>query len=152
MEHPLKKTQLNVWHEKVVRMAIYQILVLCFVCLARIGFAAAQTTNPPLPLKLDEAVELALANYPAIKTAQAQAAATKASIDLARTAYLPRLDLLFQANRATRNNVFGAVLPQSVIPSIPGLVLETTSWECTFGSAGGTLFSWKPFAFAVRKA
>jgi outer membrane protein TolC len=103
-------------------------------------------------LKLDAAVELALTNYPAIKTAQAQAAAARANIDLARTVYLPRLDLLYQENRATRNNVFGAVLPQSVIPGISGPVLDTTSWESTFGSAGGTLFSWEPFDFGVRRA
>lgn len=112
----------------------------------------AQTPNPPHPLKLDAAVELALTNYPAIKTAQAQAAAAKLNIDLARTAYLPRLDLLYQENRATRNNVFGAVLPQSVIPGISGPVLGTTSLESTFGSAGGTLFQWEPFDFGVRKA
>ena len=133
--------------------ALSKILILCFVCLARPGIAFAQTADPaPPPLKIDTAVELALTNYPAIRTAQAQAAAAKASIDLARTAYLPRLDLLDQENRATRNNVFGAVLPQSIIPSISGPVLGTTSLETTFGSAGGTLFSWEPFDFGVRKA
>jgi outer membrane protein len=132
--------------------AIPQILVFSFICLARTGLASAQAANPPQPLKLDAAVELALTNYPAIKTAQAQAAVAKANIDLARTAYLPRLDFLYQENRATRNNVFGAVLPQSIIPSISGPVLGATSLESTFGSAGGTLFSWEPFDFGVRKA
>jgi outer membrane protein len=134
------------------RKAFPRILVLWSFCLAQAGLAFGQTANPPPPLKLDAAVELALTNYPAIKTAQAQAAAAKANIDLARTAYLPRLDLLYQENRATRNNVFGAVLPQSVIPGISGPVLGTTSWESTFGSSGGTLFSWEPFDFGVRKA
>jgi len=134
------------------RTAIPQILGFCFICLAQASLASAQTANPSQPLKLDAAVELALTNYPAIKTAQAQAAAAKAQIDLARTAYLPRLDLLYQENRATRNNVFGAVLPQSIIPSISGPVLGSTSFESTFGSAGGTLFSWEPFDFGVRKA
>ena len=135
-----------------IRKAIPQIPGFCLICLALTSLASAQTANPPQPLKLDAAVELALTNYPAIKTAQAQAAAAKANIDLARTAYLPRLDLLYQENRATRNNVFGAVLPQSVIPSISGPVLGSTSWDSAFGSAGGTLFSWEPFDFGVRKA
>jgi len=78
------------------RTAIPQILGFCFICLAQASLASAQTANPSQPLKLDAAVELALTNYPAIKTAQAQAAAAKAQIDLARTAYLPRLDLLYQ--------------------------------------------------------
>ncbi len=132
--------------------AINHILGLCFFSLAWAGFGVAQTANPPQPLKLDAAVELALTNYPAIKTAQAQAAAAQANIDLVRTVYLPRLDLLYQENRATRNNVFGAVLPQSVIPSISGPVLGSTSMDTTFGSAGGSLFSWEPFDFGVRKA
>lgn len=134
------------------RKGIPQILGLCFICLAHGGLASAQTTNPPPPLKLEAAVDLALANYPSIKTAQAQAAAAKANIDLAHTAYLPRLDLLYQENRATRNNVFGAVLPQSIIPGISGPVLGNASMDSTFGSAGGALFSWEPFDFGVRKA
>jgi outer membrane protein len=134
------------------RKAIPLVLSSCLIIVTQAILACGQTTNPPPPLKLDAAVDLALANYPAIKTAQAQAAAAKSNIDLARTAYLPRLDLLYQENRATRNNVFGAVLPQSIIPGISGPVLGTESWESTFGSAGGTLFSWEPFDFGVRKA
>ncbi|PWT90827.1 MAG: TolC family protein [Blastocatellia bacterium] len=131
---------------------IAKILVCWLVALSHISLVSAQTANPPPPLKIDEAVELALANYPAIKTARAQADAAKANIELAQTTYLPRLDLLYQENRATRNNVFGALLPQSIIPSISGPVLSSTSWESTFGSAAGTLFSWEPFDFGVRKA
>ena len=101
-----------------------QLFVVCFVFLAQ-GVISAQTARPPQPLKLDAVVELALNNYPAIKTAQAQADAAKANIGLARTAYLPRLDLLYQENRATRNNVFGAVLPQSIVPGISGPVPVT---------------------------
>ena len=103
-------------------------------------------------MKLNEAVDLALTNYPSIKTAQAQASTAKANIDLARTLYVPRLDFLYQENRATRNNIFGAVLPQAIIPGISGPVLSTTSLESTFGSAGGTLLSWEPFDFGARKA
>ena len=123
-----------------------------FICLASVTFSFAQANNPAGPLKLGEAIDLALTNYPAIKTAQAEAAVAKTNIDLARTAYLPRLDLLYQENRATRNNIFGALLPQSIIPSLTGPVLDTTTFESTFGSAGGTLLSWEPFDFGGRKA
>ncbi len=134
------------------RRTIQKLLALWIICLAQNSLVSAQTPNPPPPLKLDAAVELALTNYPAIKTAQAQAAAAKASIGLAHTAYEPRLDLLYQENRATRNNVFGAMLPQSIIPGVSGPVLGSTSMDSTFGSAGGALFSWEPFDFGVRKA
>jgi outer membrane protein len=101
---------------------------------------------------LDTAVELALSNYPSVRTAQAQVAAAAANIGLARTMYLPRLDLLYQENRATTNNIFGQLFPQTVIPSLTGPVLPTQSFRSTFGSAGGVLLSWEPFDFGARKA
>ena len=112
----------------------------------------AQTPASEQPVKLSEAVELAESNYPSIRTGQAQAGVAASGIDLARTAYLPRLDLLWQENRASVNNVFGTLLPQGVIPSISGPVLGTNSLTSTFGSAGGALFSWEPFDFGYRKA
>lgn len=104
------------------------------------------------PLTLSRAVDLALKNYPSLRIVQAQAAAARAGIDLARTAYLPRTDLLWQDNRATRNNVFGLLLPQSVIPPISGPVLGTNSYASAWGSAAGMLFSWEPFDFGLRGA
>ena len=107
---------------------------------------------PPQTLTLDAAVELAEGNYPAIRVAKAQAQAASEQIGLAQTAYLPRLDLLWQENRASTNNIFGALLPQAIIPPISGPALGTNSFPSTFGSAGGALFSWEPFDFGVRKA
>jgi hypothetical protein len=72
------------------------------------------------PMTLSGAVELALKNHPAVREARAGSAAASGEIVVARTAYLPRLDLLWQANRATRNNVFGSLLPQSVVPPVSG--------------------------------
>jgi outer membrane protein TolC len=114
----------------------------------RVGVAQTATTS----VKLADAVALAENNYPSIRTAEAQVRAAQAGIDLAHTAYLPRLDLLWQENRASVNNIFGTTLPQGVIPSITGPVLGTKSFASTFGSAGGTLFSWEPFDFGYRKA
>src|SRR6266496_3105725 len=106
----------------------------------------------PSPLRLDKAVEEALARYPAVRSSLEQASAAAASIKLARTAYLPRADFLGQLNRATHNNVFGLVLPQSVIPSISGPVLGTNSLNNVWGSAVGTFVSWEPADFGLRKA
>ena len=78
--------------------------------------------------------------------------AAAAGIRLARTAYLPRVDAMAQVNRATRNNVFGFLLPQSVIPSISGPVLGTNGIGTVWGSAVGTLVTWEPFDFGLRQA
>lgn len=101
---------------------------------------------------LADAVATAMARYPSVQVSKEQLAAAAAGIQLARTSYLPRLDALAQVNRATRNNVFGLLLPQSVIPSISGPVLNTNNLTNVWGSAVGVLASWEPFDFGLRQA
>lgn len=113
--------------------------------------AFAQQTPPPR-LTLNAAVELALRNHPAVREARAGSAAASGEIAVARTAYLPRLDLLWQANRATRNNVFGLLLPQPVIPAVSGPVLGTETLDGVWSSAGGLLLSWEAVDFGRRAA
>jgi outer membrane protein len=108
--------------------------------------------RPSLTLNFEQAVELALKNYPAIRAAQAQRQSAEAGVELARTNYLPRADMLWQQNRATRNNVFGLLLPQTVIPGISGPQLDSTSMSSAWGSAGGLMLSWEPFDFGLRKS
>jgi outer membrane protein TolC len=108
--------------------------------------ASAQT------LSISRTVETALHNYPAVQVSQEQIAAAAAGIQLARTAYLPRIDGLAQVNRATRNNVFGMLLPQSVIPSMSGPVIGSNNFGTAWGSAVGALVAWEPFDFGLRRA
>ena len=116
---------------------------------------AQQPSSPaaaaPMPLTLADAVQLALANYPAVQEQRARARAAEEEIAVARTAYLPRLDALWQGNRATHNNVFGIVFPQGVVPPVSGPVLPSTS-ESVWGSAAGALVSWDAVDFGQRKA
>lgn len=112
----------------------------------------AQQPSPAAGLTLSQAVDAALRNYPSIQVSQEQINAAAAGIQLARTAYLPRVDMLAQANRATRNNAFGMLLPQGVIPSISGPVLGTNNLGSAWGSAIGTLVTWEPFDFGLRRA
>jgi outer membrane protein TolC len=116
--------------------------------------ARAQSVNetPVKEFTLQEAVDFALKNYPAVRAAMEQSNAARAGVGLARTDYLPRTDMLWQGNRASRNNVFGLLLPQSVIPSVSGPVLSTTSGEGVWGSAAGLLLSWQPLDFGARRA
>jgi len=119
------------------------------MCLVAACPSAAQEVGASLTL--DRAVALAMTNYPAIKESQARAAAAAEGIGVARTAYLPRLDMLWQSNRATRDNVFGLLLPQSVVPSISGPALPTKSFDSVWGSAAGVLLSWEIFDFGQRR-
>src|SRR5258705_6611820 len=102
-------------------------------------------------LTIDQAVQQALDKYPAITSSLEQVSAAAAGINLARTAYLPRADFLGQVNRATHNNVFGQLFPQSVIPSMTGPVLGTNSFNNVWGTAVGVQVSWEPFDFGLPK-
>ena len=97
---------------------------------------------PPDALSIAQAVQNALHNYPSIQVSQEQINAAAAGIRLARTAYLPRVDVLAQVNRATRNNVFGVLLPQSTIPAMSGPVIGSNNLGTAWGSAIGTLVTW----------
>lgn len=117
-----------------------------------VGLAQSSIKLPESPLTLDQAVDFALANYPAVRVSMERALASKEGVSLSRTSYLPQTDLLWQSNRATRNNIFGLLLPQSVVPPISGPALSGTSDRGAWGSAAGILLSWEPFDFGYRGA
>ena len=66
---------------------------------------------PTHPLTLDEAIDYALAHYPAVRAALEQVESARSGVALARTSYLPQLNPIYQANRATQNQVAGIFLP-----------------------------------------
>src|SRR5438034_2595236 len=106
-------------------MSISRIDITLFVLIAlfiAIPNAVAQQGAPP-GMTIAEAVEAAVRIYPSITVSQEQINVAASGFDLARTAYLPRLDSTAQVNRATRNNVVGLLLPQGSIPSISEPVL-----------------------------
>jgi outer membrane protein TolC len=115
-------------------------------------FLASSLSAQQTLITIQQAVETAVSNYPSVTVSQEQIDAASAGIQLARTAYLPRLDSILQVNRATRNNVFGLLFPQSVIPSISGPVLGTNNSGSVWGSAVGATVTWEPFDFGARKA
>jgi outer membrane protein len=115
--------------------------------------AAAQTSQAGTRvLTLRQAVDYALANYPAVRAALSQVTAAREGIGVARAAYLPEANTLWQANRATDNNITGTLLPQGVIPPISGPVAISASGSSVWGSAAGLLASWEPFDFGYRGA
>jgi outer membrane protein TolC len=114
--------------------------------------AQAPAQSGAIALTLDQAIQYAADHYPSVRAAIEQVNASTASVGVARAAYLPRLDSLWQSNRATANNVFGQLLPQSVIPSLTGPVLPSASSQTVWGSAAGALLSWEPIDLGLRHA
>ena len=130
-----------------------RLALLCFApLLVSAGMAAIAQDSATATASLATVVGEAAKSYPSIRVSQEDLNASAARLALARTAYLPRLDGLAQFNRGTRNNVFGSLLPQSVIPSMSGPVIGTNNGGSVWGSAAGLLVSWQPFDFGARHA
>jgi outer membrane protein len=128
--------------------------IACLLVVAVVSTASTAAQSPgATPLTLNDAIQLALKNYPAIKESRARAQAAEEGVGVARTAYLPRLDMMWQENRGTTNNVFGLLFPQSTLFSMTGPVLGTRSLgDSVWGSAGAVLLSWEAVDFGQRKA
>jgi outer membrane protein TolC len=129
----------------------------CFLIASTSGVVLAQTSVAATPavtpdLTIIQVVEDAQQNYPSIQVSQQELNAAVANIRLARTSYLPRLDGIVEVNRATRNNVFGTLFPQSILPSMSGPVIGTNNAGSVWGSASGLLANWQPFDFGLRHA
>jgi hypothetical protein len=137
-----------------LRLSAFVLLgVLTATVIAHAQAAAQPAASPPQQVfTLEEALQYAVDHYPTVKAAVEQVNASSAGVSVARAAYLPRLDSLWQTNRATANNVFGQVLPQAVIPALSGPVLSSSSSQSVWGSAAGALFSWEPADFGLRDA
>ena len=129
-------------------------LLMCLPCAVSAKQPTPQTEKPQeitAPLTLRDAVSRAIENYPAVRAALANIQVSAAGVDLARTSYFPRADLLWQMNRATRNSVTGLVLPQPVVAGISGGIGVDRN-ETAWGSATGILLNWEPFDLGVRSA
>jgi len=102
-------------------------------------------------LTLGDAIDYALVHYPAVRAALEQVNSAKSGVALARTSYLPQLNPIYQANRATQNQVSGIFLPSSIAPSIEGPVQPysaTNFWD----TQAGALLAWEPVDFGLRRA
>jgi outer membrane protein TolC len=100
---------------------------------------------------LEQAVDYAVQNYPAVRATLEQVSAARAGVTLARTQYLPQLNGVYQDSRATQNQVDGIWLPTPITPSVEGPV-GTSSGQSYWGSQAAALFSWEPADFGLRAA
>jgi outer membrane protein len=124
-----------------------RLLAFCIALLAGPAFAQS-----PQTLTLEGAIQYAAEHYPTVRAALEQVEVSSQGVNVARSAYLPRLDSMWQVNRATANNVFGQVFPQSVIPAMSGPVLLEGSSASVWGNAIGALLSWEALDFGLRSA
>src|ERR1700756_2050359 len=110
------------------------IVIIVAVALGKpVSAQTQQSEQPRRVFTLEQAVEFALKNYPAVRASLERARSAEAGVGLAKTSYLPRADMLWQTNRATDNNVTGLLISQSVIPPITGVVTQSPSNGSAWG-------------------
>jgi outer membrane protein TolC len=100
-------------------------------------------------LSIVMAIKLAETNYPLLKSKLYEAEAAKKNIDLNKNSLTPSLDVSYQANLATANNITGMFYPGQIIP-MTGPVLSGNNYNPAVGSAAALLFEWQPFTFGQR--
>ncbi len=106
--------------------------------------------KPARSFTLQQAIDYALQNYPAVRASLEQVSAAHAGVALARAAYLPALSGVYQDSRATQNQVPGIWLPTAVTPTVEGPVGGSSSGQSYWGSQAAALFSWEPIDFGLR--
>jgi outer membrane protein TolC len=100
---------------------------------------------------LEDALNYALQNYPAVRASLEQVNAAHAGTTIARAQYLPSLSGVYQDSRATQNQVAGIWLPTSIAPTVEGPIAGS-SGRSFWGSQAAALFSWEPIDFGLRRS
>lgn len=100
---------------------------------------------------LSEYLKIAETNYPLLKARSFEVQARKDQVGFAKSLALPSLDVAYQVNFATHNNLTGMATSQAFVP-ISGPPSEGNVYEGVFGTAGGLLLNWEPITFGQRKS
>jgi outer membrane protein TolC len=102
-------------------------------------------------LSIVTALRIAETNYPLLKAKHFEVEAAKKNIDLSKNTLMPSLDISYQANFATANNITGMFYPTYIIP-MTGPVFTSNNYSPAFGSAASLLFNWQPITFGLRNS
>src|SRR5690349_4104630 len=132
------------------RMALNATAVLLFVGLS---LPTCGQTNPTTPrtFSLEDALNYALQNYPAVRASLEQVNAARAGTRFARAQYLPSLSGVYEESRATQNQVAGIWLPTPITPTVEGPIAGS-SGQSFWSSQVAALFSWEPIDFGLRRS
>src|ERR1700739_625018 len=123
------------------------------VLLVGLSLSTRAQTNPTTPrtFSLEDALNYALQNYPAVRASLEQVNAAHAGTRFAHAQYLPSLTGVYEDSRATQNQVAGIWLPTSITPSVEGPIVGS-SGQSFWGSQAAALFSWEPIDFGQRRS
>ncbi|WP_281612838.1 TolC family protein [Flammeovirga sp. SubArs3] len=98
---------------------------------------------------LDQLLQIAQENSPSIAEKQALAEASKEEVSLEKKTLLPSVDIGYDANFATYNNITGMNYPGNNVP-ISGPPSDD-NYGGTVGSGVSMMVKWSPITFGERK-
>lgn len=146
IESPRDEAVVAKWHNLV---ACAGFVMVCVGPALMAGGQAPSAQAPQGEFTLARAIQEAEARYPAIRAAQQQQEAARNAIGVAKTAYLPRADVLWQTNRTTTNRPNVSLVPQPIVP-VPAPPARAVTGHSDWNTATGVLLAWQPFDFGVR--
>ncbi|PWU01223.1 MAG: hypothetical protein C5B53_03180 [Candidatus Melainabacteria bacterium] len=150
-----------------IRLAIALIFVTLFSLASRqLSLAAGRETavpdiqfqpiSPTKAVTIREAVAIALRNYPSIAQKQFKLQAAKANIFLAKTQYLPNLNIDFQESAVTPNRVASVVMNNvsgfDTVPVDSGPSANHNTGKMLANNLQGLNFNWLLIDQGLRKA
>ena len=106
----------------------------------------------PQPLTLPQALQVAQANYPAVRAKQAAVRAAQADVRTNRSAFLPQVSTQLQAVNSTLNQVRGAFIGGVAIPISGGIKTTDYNGRTNFTSLGALVIEWPAVTFGRYRA
>src|ERR1700680_1989397 len=112
-------------------------LALSFIFFFLLGYLYSfgqETQGNGNMLTLLQAIQRSEKNYPLLKSKLYGVEAARKNIELSKNKFVPSLDISYQANLATANNITGMFYPAGMIP-MTGPVFSSNNYTPGFGTA-----------------
>ena len=114
--------------------------------------AAAVAQNPvDTFIQLKGAIQLAQQNYHLLKSKKLEANAAERNVDVVKYSRVPSIDVSYQANISTANNLTGQFYPYGILP-MTGPPSSGNNYSPATGSAASILLNWQAITFGERNA
>jgi len=120
------------------------VMAFLFILLSLNGNAQQLLSLKDLPVLVKD-------NLPLLNAAKANAEAEKSLIDYEKRSLMPDLNIGYQANIATFNNITGMSYPGLIMP-ISGPPSQNNDHNFVPGSAAAALLTWRPISFGQRQS
>jgi outer membrane protein TolC len=127
-------------------LRLYKLLFVLLIC----GNTMAQMP-PDTFIKIKDAVQLAEQHYQLLQARKYEAEAAQKNIALAEYSRKPTIDISYQANIGTANNLTGIFYPSGILP-MTGPPSTGNIYKPATGSAASILLNWQAVTFGQRAA